>query len=239
MKIALLHDYNEEIGGAEVYYRSLVKLLEERGHKVLSLCGDSYSTPSIRYVLSTYNPVYRLRFVPRIRAFHPDVVHVHSMWHNISPSFLAQTSRIGLPILHTPHEVIDLPRIDLRRPRSCFSPLKKRTLMWFIREYVDLVLPPARFLANKLRREYGLPSILPLPLFVGLSRPQNFRVSSEGKHFVTYVGRLADGKGLIDLVAAILSVAADLPAVELRIVGDGPIKAELQRVIRTLGLDGR
>lgn len=60
-------------------------------------------------------------------------------------------------------------------------------------------------------------------------------LSSEGKA-VLFVGRLVLGKGLHDLLHALRDVRAREPATFLALVGDGPLRTELQRLAASLGV---
>nr|WP_305888887.1 glycosyltransferase family 4 protein [Parvularcula maris] len=53
------------------------------------------------------------------------------------------------------------------------------------------------------------------------------------------LGRLVEKKGMGDLIAALESVAEEVPGVRLEIVGDGPLREALQAQITGLGLGDR
>jgi colanic acid/amylovoran biosynthesis glycosyltransferase len=59
-----------------------------------------------------------------------------------------------------------------------------------------------------------------------------------GPHLVA-VGRLVDKKGFADAVLGVAEAALDLPDVTLEIVGDGPLRAELEALIARTGSGGR
>ena len=54
---------------------------------------------------------------------------------------------------------------------------------------------------------------------------------------VLFVGRLAAGKGLHGLLKAFRDLRAEKPNALLAVVGDGPLRTELQRLAATLGVD--
>jgi colanic acid/amylovoran biosynthesis glycosyltransferase len=53
------------------------------------------------------------------------------------------------------------------------------------------------------------------------------------------VGQLKPKKGLHDLIDAVGALAADWPDLQCEIVGEGPLRGELQRRVKDLGLEGR
>jgi glycosyltransferase involved in cell wall biosynthesis len=56
---------------------------------------------------------------------------------------------------------------------------------------------------------------------------------------VLYVGNLKRAKGVIDLVAAFVRIAAERPEVDLEILGTGPARAEIEELRRGHGLERR
>ncbi|MNX88778.1 Alpha-D-kanosaminyltransferase [compost metagenome] len=96
-------------------------------------------------------------------------------------------------------------------------------------DVVAKYLVPSMFLKNWSERAGLLPERLSyLPNFVSVPTP--FR-AARGE-MVTYVGRLSEEKGLPTLISA----ASRLPDVRFQLVGDGPLRAELERLITKLGL---
>lgn len=53
---------------------------------------------------------------------------------------------------------------------------------------------------------------------------------------IVFVGRLAEKKGVTHLLAAMHRLRGSVPGLQLRIVGDGPLRAGLERQAATLGL---
>jgi len=61
----------------------------------------------------------------------------------------------------------------------------------------------------------------------------------EAKAIVGCVAALVPGKGHADLLAACASLVPRFPTLELRLVGDGPERSRLQRLVEQLGLETR
>lgn len=67
---------------------------------------------------------------------------------------------------------------------------------------------------------------------------RRFRPGERSPRFaVLYVGRLIERKGLGDLVEAFASVRAKMESARLEIVGEGPERARLGRIVRRLGVE--
>lgn len=54
---------------------------------------------------------------------------------------------------------------------------------------------------------------------------------------ILYVGRLSEEKGIEDLLHAFVKVRESFPKAELRLIGDGPQKADIVRLAKQLGID--
>ena len=68
---------------------------------------------------------------------------------------------------------------------------------------------------------------------------REFPAPASGRKWLTYVGRLDRQKRVDRLVAAFASLQETLPGHDLLIVGDGPLRAKVQRQIATCGLMDR
>lgn len=89
---------------------------------------------------------------------------------------------------------------------------------------VRLFISPSQFLKQKLK-EFGWPEekIRCIPNFVSLS--EFVPKYDPGKYFL-YLGRLSSEKGILTLIRAFMQLTS--PKAELCIVGDGPIKNQLE-----------
>jgi exopolysaccharide biosynthesis WecB/TagA/CpsF family protein len=110
MKVLLVHNYYQQPGGEDVVYEQERKLLESRGHRVVS-----YERRNSE--LLSYSALQRL-FLPAktiwagdayrdvldlIRQEEPDIAHVHNTFVQISPSVFAACRQGGVPVVQTLH----------------------------------------------------------------------------------------------------------------------------------------
>lgn len=86
MRVLLLNDYLQH-GGVEVVVQRTARILEQAGHEVRVLAGDQ--------IISTQSPLGYIasrrckKAVARaIDEFNPDVIHVHNLYHLLSPAVL-------------------------------------------------------------------------------------------------------------------------------------------------------
>lgn len=106
MRILLLNDYQRH-GGVEVVVERTARILKKAGHEVRLLAGDQ--------VVSSQNPVAYIssqrcqRAVSKaIDEFKPDAIHIHNLYHLLSPAVLeicrVERERIGCRIVMSVHD---------------------------------------------------------------------------------------------------------------------------------------
>ena len=106
MRILLLNDYQTH-GGVEVMVQRTASMLRENGHEVRVLTGDQIcSKPSILGYISNARCKRAVRDV--ITEFAPHVIHVHNLYHLLSPAILSECERaraeFGSHILVSAHD---------------------------------------------------------------------------------------------------------------------------------------
>jgi colanic acid/amylovoran biosynthesis glycosyltransferase len=165
--------------------------------------------------------------LPRITPAKPSLVHAHFGWSGRLA--LPLVRRLGVPLVVTFHatDVTVFPRL----------PGWQRVLTGLDHKYeslfreLDRALVVSRFIESELRALGfdGPTEILPAGVrlnkfpFRGPSLPQS-------QTRLLYVGRLVPRKGLDVLLRALPRVTAQAADVELEVVGDGPVRAEYQRL---------
>ena len=185
--------------------------------------------------------------------FGAEVAHVHNTWFAASPAVFPKLKASGLAVVATMHNYRlaclnamlyrdgapcqdCVGRVPWRGVvRGCYRDsafqsaavattltVHRRRDTWS--EDVDVVIALTSFAADILVRS-GVPatSIEVKPNVVGDPGPRSNPPSGSGR--MLFVGRLAEEKGITDLVDAWLSVeGGDL---ELEVIGDGPLRASL------------
>ena len=180
----------------------------------------------------------------------PDLAHLHNIYHQLTPSIIHPLKEHGVKVVLTLHDgklicptylMLDRelkPCLECRgryfyKPffKNCAnSRLQSLLLMveayWhkFFKSYdkVDLFISPSRFLAEVVSQRIPREKIMVLRNGIDL---EEYRPTYEDGGYVLYFGRLSREKGVETLLKAHREVAGEIP---LKIVGTGPIEAELK-----------
>lgn len=191
-----------------------------------------------------------------LKKFQPDVVHLNNFAHQISPSILDEIKKYDIPVLMTMRDYkMVCPTysmlcqgeicekcmggrfyhcgLDRCTKGSVFKSLVNVAEMYLhhkilhIYDKIDLYISPSRFLQGKVQ-EMGLRGEVEyLPNCVDIS---GFAPAYDwAENSIVYVGRLSHEKGVGTLINAVKTI----PDVRLKIIGDGPLKTELEEKIRT------
>ena len=215
-----------------------------------------------------FSTVAHRRMKEHLGQSRPDVAHLHNIYHQLSPSVLVALQEAGVPRVLTAHDYkLVCPSYSLHDGRSqCFACQGNRywnllargcsrqglggsmALMveafvhHFFRVYerlLDRVIAPSRFLRDRLVEGGFSPAriqVLPNAIAIDQYEPR-----PEPGEYLLFVGRLSYEKGLPTLLAA----ARQVPHVPLWLVGDGPLRTELQHQaaglphVRFLGAQSR
>lgn len=279
-RVLQVDKFLRRFGGAAGYMLDLGDLLRSRGHQVEYFSADhpdnlpstyqelfphveEYDPPpdglSAR-VRSAASMFWSLRAEQSMEAvlddFRPDVVHLHNIYHQLSPSILKPIQARGIPMVMTLHDfklVCPTYRFhDGRAPceaclgggfhhaviRRCKSGsvinsavvASETAFHRLIGAYepVDRFICPSRFLFEKLvQGGYRSSHLIHIPNFTGV--PVATDPPTQGTAVLS-VGRLSQEKGIDTLIRA----CAIPPARRLRIAGDGPLSDELRSLANRL-----
>ncbi|MCC7359400.1 MAG: glycosyltransferase [Anaerolineales bacterium] len=168
-----------------------------------------------------------------LRRFRPDLIHAEEEPESLAALQLALARRLFAPRA----------RLVLNTWQNLARPTR-----WYVRAVraqtlraADAVLC-ANAEAAALLRQPGYPRPAPVLPAIGVDTRvfQPAAAPSERAAFVVgYAGRLAPEKGLDLLLAAVAQLPSAGPPVELRLMGGGPQRAELEAQAAALGLAGR
>jgi glycosyltransferase involved in cell wall biosynthesis len=189
----------------------------------------------------------------------PDVVHLNNYAHQISPSVLDAIKRFNIPAVMTMHDYkLVCPAYSMllngktcERCKDgkyyhcflnrCTKGSRAKSLIntaemylhhniLHIYDKLDILISPSLFLKNKCH-EMGLNrEIIHLPNFVDV---QNYKPKYEWQeNALAYVGRLSVEKGVPTLIEAVKR----LP-LTLKIIGNGPLRAQLETKVRDEKID--
>jgi glycosyltransferase involved in cell wall biosynthesis len=110
VKILVVHNPYQLLGGEDIVFQQECRLLRREGHEVLTYCRTNDE-------IKTLGPLEKLALAPRtiwasdskrqlaklLSDEKPDLVHVHNTFIMISPSAFSACYEAGIPVVHTLH----------------------------------------------------------------------------------------------------------------------------------------
>jgi len=238
MRILLLTDYSQLIGGDAVYTAHISAGLEARGHTVRAVGGSSLPSLS-KIVTSWFDPRYIRPTQRLLDSFEPDVVLSHSIYYNVSPSVLVPMKNV--PVVFIPPDPTGLRYPDVS-PRTAYKGLlypKVFTLRTLLRRYVDAFIAQSQTIVEHLNETlapFDQPVyLLPHPSFWDPIDESELNSTSTDRIF--YAGRLMHDKGVDSLLEAFAQLAEERSEMELVLAGGGPLKSPLEARAAQLGLE--
>lgn len=278
-KLLSIHNYHFRHAGSDILFLAHDRLYREQGWEtaVFSMRHrDNLPSPWSEYFVEEieYGRPYTLRNKLRLAAkvlysrearaqlgrllirFRPDVIHVHNVYHHISPSILPLLRALNVPVVLTAHDyklacpawkmydgttvceecrggrLLPLLRKRCMHGSVALSALiaTETALHRYMKVYqncIDRIVCPSRFMVEKLS-EWGWPCerLVHIPNYFDT---QDWRPHFEAGGYFLYFGRLSPEKG----VATLLRACA-LTQWPVRIVGSGPSGAELRHLAEAL-----
>jgi glycosyltransferase involved in cell wall biosynthesis len=266
MKVLLVHNEYQQPGGEDIVFRLEHQLLSSFGHCVVTYRRtnheiDSYSTLHRLFLIRqmTWAGDTQREIATLLRRERPDIVHVHNTFTQISPSIYAECRKAGVPVIQTLHNFRLLcPAATFYRDgricNECVTHGLHRSVLhgcyrnsrWATAAVAGMLAIHSRMptwshnitsyiaLTEFARQQFirgGLPGekICVKPNFVAPDTGQG----TQSGGYAIFVGRLSPEKGLGTLLEAWRRLGNPIP---LRIVGDGPLRAELMNYAEQNGL---
>ena len=263
MKIGIFTDtFYPEINGVATSCLNLYKELQNRGHTVhvyAPKCKgwEEYQSENVHYLESAQFIFLRDRNValPGVGTvrqaldIHFDVVHTNS---EFVMGFLGRyiARHTGCPRVHTYHTAWEdytyyiTHGIGDNAARS----IAKRYSEWWCDRFDRVIVPTTK--TENLLRQYGVEAtidIIPSGMELNRFYPENHSSEEiaqtrsecfvpEGKRVLLNIGRLAKEKNVDQILRVFPMLHEVCPDVHLVIIGEGPMKAQLEETARELGV---
>jgi glycosyltransferase involved in cell wall biosynthesis len=269
MRVLLVNDWTTTGGGIERYMVDVAAGLRAAGDEVRILTADvgdarefadelalTSDRPAAQAFLQIVNPSAVRKARALVRSFRPHVALVAMFEMRLSPGVL--TALRGVPTVLSVAYYKPICPIGLKLlpdGRVCTVPagrvcVTEGCVGWahWLRDrpryaligrglrHAAAIITCSEHMARRLR-EAGLdPLYHPWPS--GRPDPQFAREPADQPLFV-YAGRLGPEKGVVQLVDAFAAVAAQVGGARLEILGDGPLRAQVEAAIEAHGLGSR
>ncbi len=283
MKILQVNKFNYIRGGAEKYFIEISEKLEEKGHQVaifsmhhpknLASPWSPYFVSRISFnegtwrdfLLSPMRILYSLeakrKFRKIVKDFKPDIIHIHNIYHQLSPSILPIAKKHNIPVVMHLHDYkLICPNYQLFvKNKICFrcqktkyyNCLKHRCFknsfwksllatleMYFhhrilkiYRKNIDLFIAPSAFM-KKTVASFSWPEEK-IKLIYNFFDKVPREINNDIFDYGLYFGRLSKEKGIDVLLKALKMSSSNM---KLKIVGSGPEENNLKAVVKDLGL---
>jgi len=279
MKVVLANKFYFLKGGVERYLLDLEHLLREHGHEPIPFAmrhPANLPTPYSKYFVSRVETEKvkiswsGLRTLGRmffsfeaqeklsqlVRRFQPDLVHVHNIYYQISPTIFLTLRELGVPIVMTVHDyhllspqymrwshhrVEDLSRVGIiqaalsRFLKDSFLASLAAAAAFHLHERMGLYHLADRYVVSTnfvksemIKKGFNPQKIHLLPF--GIEGRRVTPAIGWDHGYVLYVGRLVEEKGIWTLLRA----AKNLPQINFKIVGTGPEEAGLKKAASQL-----
>lgn len=270
MKILQVHNAYQHIGGEEMVVAAEKDLLTEHGHDVKQWIVENSDLADINPIgkasvalgsiwsNSSYKKAKKI-----IKAFQPDVVHVHNTIPQISPSIYTACQALKVPVIHSIHNYkLICPGAYLYRDNgTCedcigkFIPTSGLVHGCYRNSRLQTLIATLGLVANKLRGTFSKD----VDMYIALTRfarqkfiegglpPEKIAIKPNfvasdiqpGQHkgnYALFVGKLVQYKGIETILRAWDYINEEIP---IKIVGQGPLevllKSNLPKNVEYLG----
>lgn len=283
MRILQVNKYNYIRGGAEKYFIEITKELRELGHQVAIFSMnhpnnipsdfDKYFVSRISFnegglknkVIGPFRILFsfeaRRKFRRLVKDFKPDVIHIHNIYHQISPSILRVARKRKIPVIMHLHDYkLVCPNYQLlAHNKICYRCLGGKyynclrqkcfknsfwksflaTIEMYLHHYIlkvykkniNLFIAPSQFMKDTAVK-FGWPENKIKVLYNFSEKLENDLIDQISDYGL-YFGRLSKEKGIDVLLLALNQSNIKMP---LKIIGSGPEENNLKEMVKKLNL---
>ena len=285
MRILQVNKFHYLRGGAEKYFLDMSAQLSAHGHEVAVFSMQhpkNIPSPWEKYFVSrlSFNEAKwrdkllapgrilwsleaQRKFTSLVKDFGPDIIHIHNIYHQISPSILAVAKKYRIPVVMHLHDYkLVCPNYKLyTQGEICERCLKRRyyqavchncfrdsffmsalvmkemyfhhSILKIYEKSVDRFIAPSQFMKDTVVK-FGQPEDKVEVLYNFVNQDQTTLTTV--KDYLLYFGRLSEEKGLPVVLRALSETKKKY---KLKIAGEGPELVNLRRQVRDLKLDNQ
>lgn len=254
MRIVNVHNRHANPGGSEVVFEAVTKLLRTHGDEVVVVDRDNKDIAGLAGKLAAfgsmiYSPSAKREMAALLREHRPDLVHVHNIYPQLSPSVLDACREENVPVVMHVHDYkLTCPTAQhLRDGNVCEKCIggheqwcaihncrgsRSMSVAYAIRNAaarvsgkihhgVDAYVCPSQFVASQtIRGGFPADRVHVVPNFADL--PTDIPPRAGPGKYIAYVGRISPEKGL-----DVLLEAARITGLPVKIAGNPSPMPEL------------
>ena len=254
MRILIVHNEYQHIGGEDFVVKQEMDALLA-SHEV-----ERFTTKNVKglagylqYLTYPMNWKETKRLKEKIKAFKPDIIHIHNMHYGLGPLFILHIKKLGIPMLMTLHNFRLLcPSATLFYDGNIFLDSISRNFPWLAvrlkvleNSYIKTFWTAFTYWVHRKRGTFDMVdryivlSDFSKRLFERSTFPVKMKKFSVKPNFVedfpaveaetgdefVYVGRLSEEKGILPLLHAWKA-----SNYKLKIFGTGPLQEEVEKI---------
>lgn len=253
MKILIVNNFqNNTVGGVENYLQTLVSYAEEHTTEI-TYRWFGVADKKTKWHQKFYNAATTKAIRAEIDTFQPDLIHCFSIGATVTPQFMAYAKEKKIPIiqsfrdyyyicpknymldiegkvLHEHTGFLDCVLHHYPKKNIIYDSLlylKQSNHKAIIKKNINYFLTPSDNLTHLISSEFAVKGeTLPNPVLIS-----NPYLGEKKSAYLLFVGRLDAEKGVMTLLKAFKNVLKKHPDEELKIVGSGSIKIELENFV--------
>jgi glycosyltransferase involved in cell wall biosynthesis len=253
MKVLIVNNFlNNTVGGVENYLETLVTYAEKHSSEIV-FKWFGVADKKTKMHQKFYNAATTKAIISEIDTFQPDLIHCFSIGATVTPHFMAHAKDKSIPVIYSFRDyyyvcpknyMLDIegkvlhehtgfldcvlhhyPKKNLVYDSLLY--LKQSNHKAMIKKNIDYFLTPSENLTQLISNEFRVTGeTLPNPVLIS-----NPFLGEQKSEYLLFVGRLDAEKGVLTLLKAFQNVLKKHPNEELKIVGSGSIKIELENFV--------
>uniref|UniRef100_A0A7V4E5D4 Glycosyltransferase family 1 protein n=1 Tax=candidate division WOR-3 bacterium TaxID=2052148 RepID=A0A7V4E5D4_UNCW3 len=242
-----LMEYLEARGFRFTVFTSSYKGIKQKKFKKFNIYRFRYAPTDLEFLTHDTGVYEKLKEGPIYKV----LTVLYMLCGLINAIYLSLTKRFDIVHVHwpMPHIIFALPFKIFQNSRVIsqfhgsevgilerFNQIFKKIYTWLINTFSDRVITNSSY--NKVRLiNLGIDKNVEI---IPLSNPHSTELRpyvKKDKIYILFVGRFVEVKGLPVLIRAFAEIVKKYPSAELHLVGDGPQKPELTKIVKELKLD--
>ncbi len=242
-----LMEYLEARGFRFTVFTSSYKGIKQKKFKEFNIYRFRYAPKNLEFLTHDTGVYEKLKEGPIYKV----LTVLYMLCGLINAIYLSLTKRFDIVHVHwpMPHIIFALPFKIFQNSRVIsqfhgsevgmlerFNQIFKKIYTWLINTFSDRVITNSSY--NKVRLiNLGIDKNVEI---IPLSNPHSTELRpyvKKDKIYILFVGRFVEVKGLPVLIRAFAEIVKKYPSAELHLVGDGPQKPELIKIVKELKLN--